>query len=60
METNRPAFVLHTLTGWALDRGVELPALSVRRPSLEDAYLALIGGEGTGEDVSAPASSRQP
>lgn len=60
METDRPAFVLHTLTGWALDRGVELPALSVRRPSLEDAYLALIGGEGTGEDVPAPASSRQP
>jgi len=33
---------LHTLTGWALDRGVTLDGLSVVRPSLEDIYLELI------------------
>ncbi|MDX6245349.1 MAG: type transport system ATP-binding protein [Frankiales bacterium] len=33
--------VLHRLTGWALDRGVELAGLSVDRPSLEDVYLQL-------------------
>ena len=43
LSTATPTAVLHTLTAWALDRGVELPALTVRRPSLEDAYLALIG-----------------
>ena len=30
---------LHTITGWALDRGVELEGLTVSRPSLEDVYL---------------------
>jgi ABC-2 type transport system ATP-binding protein len=30
---------LHALTGWAVERGVDLPALEVRRPSLEDVYL---------------------
>jgi ABC-2 type transport system ATP-binding protein len=33
---------LHRLTGWALGRGVELEALSVVRPSLEDVYLDLV------------------
>jgi ABC-2 type transport system ATP-binding protein len=33
--------VLHRLTGWALDRGVELAGLSVEQPSLEDVYLEL-------------------
>ncbi len=35
--------VLHTLTGWALDRGVTLEGLVATRPSLEDTYLALVG-----------------
>jgi ABC-2 type transport system ATP-binding protein len=34
---------LHTLTGWALERGVELEGLTVSRPSLEDVYLELVG-----------------
>jgi hypothetical protein len=33
------------LTGWALDRGEELDALTVTRPSLEDVYLRLTGTE---------------
>jgi ABC-2 type transport system ATP-binding protein len=35
---------LHDLTGWALERGVELRRLEVVRPSLEDVYLALTDG----------------
>jgi ABC-2 type transport system ATP-binding protein len=38
-----PTKDLHTLTGWALARGVELEALAVTRPSLEDVYLRLTG-----------------
>ena len=33
--------VLHALSGWALDRGVRLPGLSVARVTLEDVYLRL-------------------
>jgi len=33
------------LTGWALDHGVELDVFEVTRPSLEDVYLELTGGE---------------
>lgn len=43
VATEHPSAVVHALTGWAIDRGSELPALEVRRPSLEDAYLELVG-----------------
>jgi ABC-2 type transport system ATP-binding protein len=43
ITTSEPTRILHELTGWSLDRGVELEGLSVTRPSLEDVYLALIG-----------------
>ncbi len=39
---------LHRITGWAIERGVELTGLSVSRPSLEDIYLELTG---EGSDV---------
>ncbi|MET0324385.1 MAG: ABC transporter ATP-binding protein [Ilumatobacteraceae bacterium] len=39
--TLTPTADLHALTSWALDRGVELTALSVTRPSLEDVFLSL-------------------
>jgi ABC-2 type transport system ATP-binding protein len=42
IETDTPTAALHTLTGWALERGIELSALSVARPSLEDVYMQLI------------------
>ena len=32
---------LHALSGWALERGLELDDLEVRRPTLEDVYLRL-------------------
>ncbi|HTT91957.1 MAG TPA: ABC transporter ATP-binding protein [Acidimicrobiales bacterium] len=32
---------LHRLTGWALERGIELDDLNILRPTLEDVYLEL-------------------
>jgi ABC-2 type transport system ATP-binding protein len=40
-ETDQPTPALHRLTGWAVERGIELPALIVSRPTLEDVYLEL-------------------
>jgi ABC-2 type transport system ATP-binding protein len=41
LHTSTPVEALHRLTGWALERSVELGGLEVRRPSLEDIYLEL-------------------
>jgi ABC-2 type transport system ATP-binding protein len=41
LRTDEPTRVLHELTTQALAEGHELEALEVRRPSLEDVYLAL-------------------
>jgi ABC-2 type transport system ATP-binding protein len=43
IEAAEPARALHVLTGWALDRGVDLRGLTVSRRSLEDVYLELVG-----------------
>jgi ABC-2 type transport system ATP-binding protein len=40
-----PSGPLHRLTGWAVDNGVRFEALDVSRPSLEDIYLEITGGE---------------
>lgn len=42
---------LADLTGWALRHGVELGALTVTRPSLEDTYLELIAHEADEAEV---------
>jgi ABC-2 type transport system ATP-binding protein len=42
LRTSRPTVVLHRLTTWADQRGIELADLRVARPSLEDVYLDLI------------------
>jgi ABC-2 type transport system ATP-binding protein len=49
--------VLHELTGWALERGYELPGLSVLRVSLEDIYLGLTGGTGAAAETGQPSDS---
>jgi hypothetical protein len=36
---------VRTLADWALRRGTDLPDLELRRPALEDVYLALIRRE---------------
>ena len=41
VETDEPTAVLHRLTGWAVDAGLELRHLEVSRRSLEDVYLQL-------------------
>ena len=45
VETDEPTRALHELTAAALAEGRELEGLEVRRPSLEDVYLALLGEE---------------
>jgi ABC-2 type transport system ATP-binding protein len=49
LRTEHPTKVLHELTAWALDRGGELEGLEVYRPTLEDIYLELTGGEAGAE-----------
>ncbi len=44
IATDSPTQTLHELTGWALERGLELEELSVSRPSLEDVFVDLAGG----------------
>jgi ABC-2 type transport system ATP-binding protein len=41
LETERPLADVKLLADWALGRGLDLPDLDVRRPSLEDVYLQL-------------------
>lgn len=41
-RTTKPTADLHTLTDWAVRRGVELAGLEVTRPSLEDVYLEIM------------------
>jgi ABC-2 type transport system ATP-binding protein len=43
LTTTEPTRVLHEATGKALAEGRELEGLEVRRPSLEDVYLGLVG-----------------
>ena len=45
LATEDPTGALHDLTGWALQRGIRLDDLEVSRPSLEDVYLEITGGE---------------
>jgi ABC-2 type transport system ATP-binding protein len=41
VATDDPVRTLHALTGWAIERGVDLADLRIDRPSLEDVYLQL-------------------
>jgi ABC-2 type transport system ATP-binding protein len=41
--TSTPTADVNALTGWALERGVELDGLRVSRPTLEDVFLSLAG-----------------
>jgi ABC-2 type transport system ATP-binding protein len=45
VHTSEPTKLLHELTEQALADGRELEGLTVRRPTLEDVYLALTGDE---------------
>jgi len=43
IETDEPTKMLHILTSWAAERGVELEGLMVAPVTLEDVYLKLTG-----------------
>jgi ABC-2 type transport system ATP-binding protein len=45
LQTEDELSVLHTLTGWALEGGHQLPGLAVLRVSLQDIYLDLTRDE---------------
>ncbi|TMK84577.1 MAG: ABC transporter ATP-binding protein [Actinobacteria bacterium] len=45
LRTTDPTRTLYELTRWAVERGVVLEGLDVTRPTLEDVYLELTGGE---------------
>jgi ABC-2 type transport system ATP-binding protein len=49
LESRRPLADVKLLADWALERGLELPDLDVRRTSLEDVYLQLTGSHEQGE-----------
>jgi ABC-2 type transport system ATP-binding protein len=40
-----PTIDVHAVSAWAIERGLRLDALSVSRPTLEDVFLGLAGGE---------------
>ena len=48
--TGMPTDRLHRLTGWALERGIELEELSVSTPTLEDVFIELVGAAGRGDE----------
>jgi ABC-2 type transport system ATP-binding protein len=41
ITTDHPTATVHAVTGWAVERGLDLAGLTVERPSLEDIYLSL-------------------
>jgi ABC-2 type transport system ATP-binding protein len=43
VRTETPTADVATLAAWAVARGLELEALTLTRPSLEDVYLDLVG-----------------
>ena len=46
VSTPCPLQDVHTLSGWALERGLDLSGLTLTPPSLEDVYLQLTGATG--------------
>ncbi len=51
-NVDAPTVAVHRLTGWAVEAGYELEALSVARVSLEDVYLSLTAGVGPAEGTT--------
>jgi ABC-2 type transport system ATP-binding protein len=58
IETLSPTTLLYELTRRAQERGVELPELTVMRPSLEDTYLRLVGVDEPADEQPAPRPMR--
>ncbi|GII05304.1 hypothetical protein [Planobispora takensis] len=61
VRTRQAARDMHALTGWALERGVELTSLRLSQPSLEDVYLDLVEQpEPSPEPGPSSAAGREP
>jgi ABC-2 type transport system ATP-binding protein len=45
LRSDAPLAHVHALAEWALGRGIDLPDLDIRRPTLEDVYLSLTSPE---------------
>ena len=45
LRADDPTPAVHALTGWAVEHGFSYEALDVGRPSLEDVYIDLTGGQ---------------
>ena len=56
VSVDDPVVALHELTGWALQRGVDLEGLEVIRPSLEDIYLSLTRATTNGNQAASPVA----
>jgi ABC-2 type transport system ATP-binding protein len=41
VTSDSPTRTVHAITGWAIERGIELVDLTISRPSLEDVYIRL-------------------
>jgi ABC-2 type transport system ATP-binding protein len=52
MNADDPTAMLHAITTWAIDSHVSFETIEVARPSLEDVYLELTGGERVGEGTT--------
>ena len=59
LRADSPLRIVGSLAAWAEARGCDLPDLEVRRPSLEDIYLALTAQESTVQDSTASVSTAQ-
>jgi ABC-2 type transport system ATP-binding protein len=55
VRTGTPTADVATIATWAIGRGVELDALTLARPSLEDVYLDLVGERGPGTELAVDA-----
>jgi len=53
VRTETPTADVATIATWAIARGVELDALTLARPSLEDVYLDLVGEQDLESDTEA-------
>lgn len=53
VRTQRATADVNAITQWAIGRGVELEALTLARPSLEDVYLDLVGAPDDADDDAA-------
>jgi ABC-2 type transport system ATP-binding protein len=53
VRTETPTADVAALAAWAIGRGVELDALTLARPSLEDVYLDLVGERALEPEVEA-------